>query len=148
MVEVFVFKLSQLRENSAFNQSVPTYTRVITSEVSGDAVDRAVRPNLIRVQVLEADSARHILTVRDMLQNRDNYPPRLLEERLVAPGRVHLSQLPCQPIVLSQEQCVHARQAQVLRRPVVTALEALLATSGTTHLVTCRQVVASGLQPG
>jgi len=72
-----------------------------------------------------------------MLQNRDHYSPRLLEERLVVPGRVHLGKLPRQPVVLSQEQRVQTGQAQVLRRPVVTALEALLAAGGAAHLGSC-----------
>lgn len=70
-----------------------------------------------------AQDQRQELRVGDVLQLRDDDPPRLLEEDLVQPVGVDAQQLPRHAVVLPHPQRVQSGQPRVLVHPHVTGLE-------------------------
>lgn len=70
-----------------------------------------------------AQDQRQELRVGDVLELRDDDPPRLLEEDLVQPVRVDALELPRHAVVLPHPQRVQGGQTSVLVHSHVTRLE-------------------------
>lgn len=84
------------------------------------------RQNPRVLSIRRAHNGRQPLVVDNILQDADDNLARLLKHHLVAPRRIHLSEIGRDTVVLAYEERVNADEAEVVARATLAGQETLL----------------------